>query len=538
MAAVASDQMGRPHVRQWYRDADGDGYGNPHAQLLSRVKPARFVADNTDCDDARADVHPGADEQPSSGLDDDCDGTLAVSSPHQLAVWEAVGDRGDARLGATIAAGSDFDGDGNADLALGGALVDVAVGLRHGLVRIHSGPLSETGSPVGGDSATATLYGSGDDQESRISGVGDLDGDGADDLVIGHNSPGGNSGVIYLLRGPFAGEVDTTTDGQVFYGDGLSAELAYSAGPGDVDGDGAPDVVIGSAQYGGDQPGGGIAYLLRGPAEQTSLDDADMKLVAEAEQERIGSAVGALGDITGDGLQDFSVSNGSADSTVVDGSAVYLVTEYLAGAAHPREVGVTVHTGWGGLPRGFTSKVGDINDDGYDDVAVAPGNYHGSQALSVLEGPFGEEDELTLESDSTIVFGSSAGGPDRGLAFATALGDWNGDGQGVLAIADPAFAPDWAQARHDCNNSVCDQGAIYLMAEPIEPGSYDLATTADRIEGTYNSGFLGGGMLPAAPGGYDLSGDGLPDFAFAAYYADGVTGDRGGHVYVLFGGGD
>ena len=60
--------------KKWYRDADGDGYGDPHNKhpQLKAHAPSGYVNDNTDCDDTRADVHPGADEICDDDVDNDC----------------------------------------------------------------------------------------------------------------------------------------------------------------------------------------------------------------------------------------------------------------------------------------------------------------------------------------------------------------------------------------------------------------------------------------------------------------------------------
>jgi len=81
----------------YYQDADGDGYGNPNTRIDACSPPAGYVTNGTDCNDANAAVHPGAQEV-CNGLDDDCDGapegeeTGELEPNDQLASAQDLGD--------------------------------------------------------------------------------------------------------------------------------------------------------------------------------------------------------------------------------------------------------------------------------------------------------------------------------------------------------------------------------------------------------------------------------------------------------------
>ena len=57
----------------FFKDEDGDSYGNVSIRILACVAPSGYVSDSSDCNDAIASIHPGAREI-CNGLDDDCNG--------------------------------------------------------------------------------------------------------------------------------------------------------------------------------------------------------------------------------------------------------------------------------------------------------------------------------------------------------------------------------------------------------------------------------------------------------------------------------
>jgi len=64
------DEPGDP--KRFYRDGDGDGYGDPSESTLACSSPSGYVADNNDCHDGDSSVHSGAPEECGDGVDSNC----------------------------------------------------------------------------------------------------------------------------------------------------------------------------------------------------------------------------------------------------------------------------------------------------------------------------------------------------------------------------------------------------------------------------------------------------------------------------------
>jgi hypothetical protein len=114
---VVSKAVTMPQSSRYYRDTDGDGFGNELVFQDACSPPEGFVASSTDCDDSNAAIYPGATEI-CDGLDNDCDGAIddgiTVPTFYRDADGDGLGDPGftvqacSAPLGY-VASGSDCD---------------------------------------------------------------------------------------------------------------------------------------------------------------------------------------------------------------------------------------------------------------------------------------------------------------------------------------------------------------------------------------------------------------------------------------------
>ena len=157
--------------------------------------------------------------------------------------------------------------------------------------------------------------------------------------VSDNSQTGTFAGKVYLLFGRTSGwtAMATLSDADAsFLGVDTGDELGRSVdGVGDVNGDGFDDLLLGAPEAGWGQDLG-MAYLIFGsPAGWswgTSLDDATASLPGETAYDETG-AVALVGDVNGDGLDDLWVGAPRADLHGTDSGAIHLVDGFECGDA-------------------------------------------------------------------------------------------------------------------------------------------------------------------------------------------------------------
>ena len=296
-------------------------------------------------------------------------------------------DSGD-RAGQTLAGLGDLDEDGFEDFLIGAPLASVDGDSEVGIAYVLTGPLADDGDLV--ELAWLTISGDaeGDHLGTSASGLGDLDGDGRGDLVLGAPTDvwetSGRSpitatytGSIYVIYAPDAGSLAANEVSQITLTGAASDALgARVEGLGDVDGDGAPDLGVGAplASSGGLEEAGAL-YIYSGlalvEAERagSALDDALLATILgdEAEQQ-LGATFAGGGDLNGDLFADLVLGDPTADA---DTGAVYVLYAPLEGVDSVGDAALVVQGSVSGGRLGCSVAIaGDLNGLGWPDVAL------------------------------------------------------------------------------------------------------------------------------------------------------------------------
>jgi len=221
-----------------------------------------------------------------------------------------------------IASLPDVDGDGFGELAM--LDHDTDEGTAYVFLSGDVGVASSTSD----DSWTLGGEGDGDEFGTAISGAGDLNGDGYEDVVVGaprHDEVTSNTGSVYVFYG--SATVGGATNGADANAE-ISGELRNDyagtsvAAAGDLDADGHNDLVIGAPGFDfGDMDNPGSAYAVYGAFTGTfTLNDIKGRVGGSNTDADLGATAAGAADLDGDGYFDFIVGEPGHD-TAADAAA-------------------------------------------------------------------------------------------------------------------------------------------------------------------------------------------------------------------------
>lgn len=337
---------------------------------------------------------------------------------------------------------------------------------------------------------TFTGEGPNDYLGSSVSGAGDVNNDGYGDIVVGARGYGGdgpNQGRVYVYSG-LDGDTLHIFTGEAG-GDWFGRSVAVA---GDVNNDGYSDIIVGA--YGNSSGGylAGRAYVFSG------LDGSTIyTFTGEAAEDRFGWSVSGAGDLNGDGFADVVVGAMSNDAAGANAGRAYTFSG-LDGSALHVFTGEAEYDHLGDLVCG----VGDVNNDGFDDIAVgANGNDAGginAGRAYVFSG---------IDGDTLYVFTGTP--PDQGSGgIIVGVGDVNADGFDDLAIVEGLG--------HDPADT--NMGRVFVVSGVNGDTLHALSGDTDkRIFG-----------WPVCSAG-DVNNDGHPDICVGA---DGILAEDGSPFFA------
>ncbi|SFD95694.1 integrin alpha [Nitrosomonas sp. Nm166] len=429
-----------------------------------------------------------------------------------------------------------------------------------------------------------------DFSELSVSGVGDINDDNFDDVIIGADqadSSGFRSGSSYVVFGKASGFDDTinlsSLDGNNgFRLDGVAAwdSLGRSvSSAGDINGDGFDDVITGAPGADGNNGdnyyglNGGSSYVVFGKAsgfdamvDLSSLDGSNGFRLDGSGNNNTGTSVSNAGDVNGDGFDDVIIgaefAGGSYDYT----GASYVVFGKASG--FEAKMNLSSINGTNGFSMNgiekydrfghSVSNAGDINGDGFDDLIVSTADRYSKTFSSyvVLGKASGFDATLDLSSlDGTNGFRlDGEAGFERSVSNA---GDVNNDGFDDVSVnvsqdmsyivfgKASGFDATLDLSSLDGTNGFRQDGGPISNAGDVNGDGFDdvvisnyvvfgkasgFDTNIDLSSLDSNSGFrLEGPSGPISSAG-DVNGDGFDDLI-----VPGVNPSNSGSSYVVFG---
>ena len=212
-----------------------------------------------------------------------------------------------------------------------------------------------------------------------VAGAGDVNGDGYDDVLVGaHQYNDGarlRAGRVFLFYGGPEGVQEAPV--WTFVGEAANDNLGTALdGVGDVNGDGFADVVIGAPRYRGTERNEGRVYGFYGSGLGLAAAP-DWTWEGGVRNADAGSAISAIGDINGDNFADFAV--GAPGHTNEEADEGRVVVFYGSEGGFPDAPSWSLESDIAGTGLGYAVAGGrDFNGDGFDDLAIGAPNYNGN----------------------------------------------------------------------------------------------------------------------------------------------------------------
>jgi len=492
-----------------YVDTDGDGYGADGKKILVCDVGGGYAVDSGDCDDANSAISPGAAEVCGDEIDENCDdeapscfysGELDPSDAHAHVLGY-----GSLYLGFD-ATSADMTGDGQGDLVVGTSFYGAF---------LVAGPVSGM-TTAGKTTAFIANAKDGSTAIGQVEGLGDQDGDGYDDLLTSGYLGAVRAGNAFVVEGPVTGTVlvDEAAMASITGDDG--SWLGLTAEVGDLNADGVLDPVLG-APYG--SSGAGATYVFYGPVTSGDLTpaDADASITGLVKGDFAGGQNASNGDIDGDGVDDLLVSAYQTSYLTSYDGAAWLFYGPVSGTHAVDDAETVVYGGPDNWELGwFTSIGGDLDADGYDDLAISANGelelVDGAAYLFYAYTVAGASDLDVAKADVSIL--GDSGSLEQVGHYLDTSGDLDGDGHDDLAIGS-SFALDFA-------------GAAWMFYGPVS-GTLSPYDADFYIEGTTSPDQMGAVTAFVD----DVTGDSASDLAIGES-ATTVSGDSFAGQVMLF----
>jgi len=524
----------------WYADRDGDGWGDEATTQASCEGVNGFVAVAEDCNDENAWVNPdgqeicGGEDEDCDGLEDDADDSTDIdtmTSYYRDGDSDGYGNE-DGTAAVQCDAPSGFVADASdCDDTLGDVNPDGTEVCDDGLDNDCSGDAPECGLSDG-DTSTADISISGPatyDYFGWSAAVGDFNGDGTNDIAASAFYADGTAcsycGTAYVFNGPTtatsSGDASTTFEGTSTYD-----YVGYSIAAGDLDDDGYDDLLIGA--YGVDDGGStsGSVYVAYGSASGwTSGAAADLpSLYGDNSSDYMGTAVSVVGDVNGDGYDDFTVGSLYNADGAYRGGQVYLIAgsaTQMSGSTNVSSEALATYTSnttytYIGGP-GSGGVFGDLDGDGYDEMGITSGDLESDYGGVYINYGAATVTDVDIEDMEVLITGSTYYGYLGDSP--TASDDLDGDGYDDL-IAGEYYGG--------------SSGAVYVVygSSTAMAGEYDI----EDIAGTWGTGETGGDGFGHTVAAGDLNNDGEVDLTVGAPYYEGSSGNYSeGAAYAFYG---